>query len=180
MMRSDPSGELCIIAKCAIGGAIGVITSFVGAKATGQDFTFKDAAISFGIGAISYSPLKSAARLISSLAAGVYAGITAKNNNASLLDTVGCGLLAAGISYFSVSSLKCVGLGIDDIAAKAVLDLTFGTAGSLVVNYSINSTANNKKTNTVYSNSNIKQITNSDQAKWEHMTQHYRGQVVRT
>ena len=180
MNRSDPNGELGIISTCVIGGAVSMVTSYIGAKATGQDFTIKDAAISFGIGAISYSPLKTAARLISSVASAFYAGKTALDNNASLLGVVGCTLLAAGISYFSISNLKCIGLGKDDVAIKAVLDLTFGTAGSLGINYTIKSTANNKQANTTYSNSNTKQTTNSDQAKWEKMTQHYRGQVVGT
>ena len=137
VMKQDPTGELGVVVNCLIGGAVGVISSYIGAKVTGQDFTLKDAAISFGLGAISYSPLKVVSKIITGIGAFANTYYAAKKLGAADVDAIGCGILAAGICHTSFSNLKC--LGPDDVGTKAVLDLTYGTAGSLFSNYAVKS-----------------------------------------
>ena len=180
VMKQDPTGELGVVVNCLIGGAVGVISSYIGAKVTGQDFTLKDAAISFGLGAISYSPLKVVSKIITGIGAFANTYYAAKKLGAADVDAIGCGILAAGICHTSFSNLKC--LGPDDVGTKAVLDLTYGTAGSLFSNNAVKSAGlkGQKATTSNKGNkNNKKQIIVSNQSRWDNMTQHYRGQVVK-
>jgi len=171
VMKQDPTGELGVIASCLVGGTVNMITSFIGAKATGQDFTLKDAAVSFGLGALSYSPLGETLRLVMAAVSFKSTYDSVRESGATVADALGCGMLAAGFSYGAPSNLKC--LGPINVGTKAVLDLTFGTAGSLFSNYATKSAKDKGKKN------NKKQIIASNQSRWDNMTQHYRGQVIK-
>ena len=171
VMKQDPTGELGVIASCLVGGTVNMITSFIGAKATGQDFALKDAAISFALGSISYSPLKVLSKAIPALVSFANTYSSVKESGATTADAIGCGMLAAGFSYGAPSNLKC--LGPINVGTKAVLDLTFGTAGSSFSNYATKSAKDKGKKN------NKKQIIVSNQSRWDNMTQHYRGQVIK-
>ena len=171
VMKQDPTGELGVIASCLVGGAVGVVSSYIGAKVTGQDFTLKDAAISFGLGALSYSPLGETLRLVMAAVSFKSTYDSVRESGATTADAIGCGMLAAGFSYGAPSNLKC--LGPINVGTKAVLDLTFGTAGSSFSNYATKSAKDKGKKN------NKKQIIVSNQSRWDNMTQHYRGQVIK-
>ena len=109
--------------SAAVGAVVNVATTYIAAKATGQDYTWADFGVAAGVGAANalLGPFWAAG------ISGIYAGYTAYKNGA----TVGGVILNAGVSAVatgaSIGNLADLGTTtMLNIAATASADLTFG------------------------------------------------------
>ena len=111
--------------SAAVGAVVNVATTYIAAKATGQDYTWADFGIAAAVGAINAIP--KAGPFLAAGISGIYAGCTAYKNGA----TVGGIILSAGVSAAatgaSIGNLaKLETTTMLNIAATASADLTFG------------------------------------------------------
>ncbi len=153
VMRVDPNGNFAISAilsvalKGLIGAGINTATSFVAAKATGQDFTWKDAvssAISGAVGAFS-SPLGAAINAIYSIEKAYKDGYSMETS-----------LLIGGITAISSmitmeGIIGVLGGDVSDALTNGVVNLVFGASSSLLTEaisetIMMNSTNNSQST----------------------------------
>ena len=130
----DPSGHFSIMAfaiKALVGAAINVATTYIAAKATGQEYTWVDAGVAAGVGAV--GAFGKVGKIVSGVASGIYAGINSYINGASVGGAILAGATAGVMTTFSASNL-CEFIGKEGIApvASAALDLTFGAGNNLV------------------------------------------------
>ena len=130
VLRDDKDGECWNI---IVGAAIGVVSSFIAAKATGQSFTLKDAAIAALIGGAISSPVLG----WNLLAIGVSGFVTGQNcyqNGATLAASIGCGILSSALTAcFAGSFAKHINGGKElDTSISAGLSATFGTGTALI------------------------------------------------
>ena len=128
--RIDDEGDIWssgakIAGKAAIGSTVNVVTSFVAAKATGQEYTFMDGLVAAGTGAVSGIIDTCEVRAACAVVTGIYKFYKTQS--------LGEALFAAGTTYFSSSNSisRIVEKQLDGIeislAAKSTSNLVFGT-----------------------------------------------------
>ena len=133
----DPSGHfgISLAIKALVGAAINVATTYIAAKATGQEYTWLDAAVAAGVGAV--NAFGKIGKIASGVISGVYAGINSYRNGASVGGAIIAGVTAGALTAFSASNVSGkfikktanVELGL---ATNAALDLTFGAGNNLI------------------------------------------------
>ena len=133
----DPSGHfgISLAIKALVGAAINVATTYIAAKATGQEYTWLDAAVAAGVGAVNVIP--GVGNYLSGAISGIYAGINSYRNGASVGGAIIAGVTAGALTAFSASNVSGkfikktanVELGL---ATNAALDLTFGAGNNLI------------------------------------------------
>ena len=129
--RNDPGGQFPL--SMVVGGLLNVATTALAANMLGLDYTFADALVNFGVGALNYSGLGDAARIIASTSIGLYSLISAGINGASLGGAIAVGTTAFLSNYFAFSTLSNFNpKTLSGFAGMASLDLTFGFGSSIV------------------------------------------------
>jgi len=130
---SDPNGNFAfgiILGKAVLGAAVNVLTTYIGAKVTGQSYSWKDAGFAalsgaFGTGG---TVLKVAAGVVS----GAYTGISAYQNGASVESAILCGTVSAVGTTVSVSNIAgWTGPELNPVIATST-DIVFGTAANSI------------------------------------------------
>ena len=130
---SDPTGEFAIgvmLGKAFIGATVNVLTTYIGAKVTGQSYSLKDAGFAaltgaFGTGNLGF---KIAAAAVS----GIYTGVTASQNGASTGGSVIAGLVSAGATILSVSNIAEWMGGALQFGLSTFTDIVFGTSSNSI------------------------------------------------
>ncbi len=126
IVREDTFGNLWFTGLAALAGAaINVTTTFIAAKATGQEYTWKDAAVAGVAGAANAIPVWGP--LVNGLVTGVYTGYMSIQNGATLGEAALCGVVAGVLNTASISNLANLTPGLASLAANAAADLVFGT-----------------------------------------------------
>lgn len=124
--RKDEGGEIWnYVIAGAVSAAVNVITTYVAAKVTGQEYTLLDAGVAALAGAVNVIPV--VGTYISGAITGVYAGTMAYSNGASLGAAIGCGVVAGVCTTASIGNLANATGGALDLATGALVDLVFGT-----------------------------------------------------
>ena len=133
VVESDPTGEsaiLAILGKAALGAAINVATTFIGAKVTGQSYSWKDAGIAALSGALGTGGtiLKIAAGAVS----GAYSGVMAHQNGADAWKAIVAGLTAAVGTTVSVANLAGWMGDVLSLGVATFTDFVFGIASNSI------------------------------------------------
>ena len=82
---SDPTGEFAIgvmLRKAFIGATVNVLTTYIGAKVTGQSYSLKDAGFAALSGAL--GTINSWTKIVAGIVSGGYTGFTAVQNGSSI------------------------------------------------------------------------------------------------
>ena len=130
---SDPRGEFglgAILGKAVIGAAVNVLTTYIGAKITGQSYSWADAGIAALSGALGTggTGLKIAAGVVS----GIYSGVMAYQNGADPGKAVLSGLVSAWGTTVSVANIAgWTGTALD-LGVSTFTDVVFGTASNSI------------------------------------------------
>ncbi len=125
--RADQTGEfgLLILAAAALSAAINVTTTFIAAKATGQEYTITDALVSAAIGAVNVIP--GVGPFIAGGISGGYSAYTAIKNGATPGEAILCFAVSAVATTASIGNLANLGVkSVSNIIATASADLVFG------------------------------------------------------
>ena len=130
---SDPTGEFAlgvILGKAAIGAAVNVLTTYIGAKVTGQSYSWKDAGVAALAGALGTggTVLKVAAGVVS----GLYTGVTAYQNGADLGKAVLAGVVSAWGTTVSVANIAGWTGPALELGVSTFTDVVFGTASNSI------------------------------------------------
>ena len=129
----DPSGHfgISLAIKALVGAAINVATTYIAAKATGQEYTWVDAVVATGVGAA--SAFGKTWKILGGVANGIYTACNSLKNGASVGGAILAGVTAGALTTFSTSNV-CEFIGKEGIApvASAALDLTFGAGNNLI------------------------------------------------
>ncbi len=133
----DPSGHfgISLAIKALVGAAINVATTYIAAKATGQEYTWVDAVVATGVGAA--SAFGKTWKILGGVANGIYTACNSLKNGASVGGAILAGVTTGALTTFSASNVSGefikktanVELGL---AANAALDLTFGAGNNLI------------------------------------------------
>ena len=162
----DPSGHFSIMAfaiKALVGAAINVATTYIAAKATGQEYTWGDAGVAALSGAV--NAFGKIGKIASGVISGVYAGINSYRNGASVGGAILAGATTGALTTFSTSNVSGefikktadVELGL---AVNAALDLTFGAGNNLISAATYASVIDDEKSTAGKSESTSKQEQN--------------------
>ena len=129
----DISGYAWSLAAGLLGAVVNVATTYIAAKATGQDYTWKDALVAAGTGAANaISPW------FSGLGSGLYAYVTAKEKGVSNNEALVTGLVSGICTTMSMSNIANHFVpDLVTLAESTVLDLTYGT-GANIISASVN------------------------------------------
>lgn len=111
--------------SAVVGAVFNVATTFIAAKVTGQDYSWRDAGVAALAGAANAIPI--VGPLLSGAITGVYTGVMASQNGANLGESVFCGAVAAFCTTASISNLANLQKPVLDVVTTAVADLVFGT-----------------------------------------------------
>ena len=130
---SNPSGEFglgVVLGKAAIGAAVNVLTTYIGAKVTGQSYSWKDAGVAALAGALGTggTGLKIAAGVVS----GIYSGVMAYQNGADLGKAMLSGVVAAWGTTVSVANIAGWTGEALELGVSTFTDLVFGTASNSI------------------------------------------------
>ena len=126
VIQADHTGEfgLLTLVSAVVSAAVNVATTYIAAKATGQEYTLTDALVSAAIGAVNAIP--GAGPFIAGGISGAYSAYTAVKNGATAGEAALCFAVSATATTASIGNLA--NLGTESalrIAASA--DLVFGT-----------------------------------------------------
>jgi len=129
----DPNGRFAlgvILGKAAIGAAVNVLTTYIGAKVTGQSYSWKDAGVAALAGALGTggTVLKIAAGAVS----GLYTGITAYQNGADVGKAVISGVVSAWGTTVSVANVAGWTGPALELGVSTFTDVVFGTASNSI------------------------------------------------
>ena len=130
---SDPTGEFAlgvILGRAAIGAAVNVLTTYIGAKVTGQSYSWKDAGVAALAGALGTggTVLKVAAGVVS----GLYTGVTAYQNGADLGKAVLAGAVSAWGTTVSVANIAGWTGPALELGVSTFTDVVFGAASNSI------------------------------------------------
>jgi RHS repeat-associated protein len=130
---SDPNGKFALgiaLGKAALGAAVNVFTTYIGAKSTGQSYSWKDATIAAVSGALGTGNtlLKIAAGVVS----GVYTGVTAYQNGANTGKAILSGFVSAWGTTVSVANIAGWTGPALNLGVSTFTDLVFGTAANSI------------------------------------------------
>ena len=123
VVRKDSTGAFWLSAL--VGAVVNVVTTFVAAKATGQEYTWLDAGVAAVSGAANAIPV--VGPLVSGTITGVYTGVMAANSGANVEESIICGTVAAVCTTASIGNLANLQKPALDIVTNATVDLVFGT-----------------------------------------------------
>ena len=131
--QSDPTGEFglgVVLGKAAIGAAVNVLTTYIGAKVTGQSYSWKDAGVAALAGALGTggTGLKIAAGVVS----GIYSGVMAYQNGADLGKAMLSRAVAAWGTTVSVANIAGWTGEALELGVSTFTDLVFGTASNSI------------------------------------------------
>ena len=122
---ADQSGEVAFWISAVIGAAVNVATTYIAAKATGQDYTLMDGLVAAAAGALNAIPV--VGPYIAATVSGAYAGYTAYKNGASTGEIALNFVVSAWATGASISNLADLGrASMTAVLATAAADLTFG------------------------------------------------------
>ena len=128
VIQADHTGEfgLLTLVSAAVSAAVNVATTYIAAKATGQEYTLTDALVSAAIGAANAIPV--AGPFIAGGISGAYSAYTAVKNGATAGEAALCFAVSATVTTASIGNLANLGTeSALSIAATASADLVFGT-----------------------------------------------------
>lgn len=126
--NSDTSGRFWI--EALIGAAVSVTTSYIAAKVTGQDYTWKDAAVAVACGVVNAIPV--VGTVLSGAISGAYTGYVNYQNGASLEGAIVSGFVAGATTMWSLGDLAGFDTTVSGYASRAFVDTVFGTGYSCV------------------------------------------------
>ncbi len=130
---SDPTGEFAIgvmLGKAFIGATVNVLTTYIGAKVTGQSYSWKDAGFAALSGALGTGNLWF--KIAGSAVSGIYTGVTASQNGASIGGSVIAGLVSASATILSVSNIAEWTGGALEFGLSTFIDIVFGTSSNSI------------------------------------------------
>lgn len=128
VIQADHTGEfgLLTLVSAAVSAAVNVATTYIAAKATGQEYTLTDALVSAAIGAANAIPV--AGPFIAGGISGAYSAYTAVKNGATAGEAALCFAVSATVTTASIGNLANLGTeSALSIVATASADLVFGT-----------------------------------------------------
>lgn len=128
-VRKDAEGDFWVTAAAAaIGAAVNITTTYIAAKATGQDYGLRDAAVAGLSGAVNVIP--KFGPCISGVISGLYACYVSREGGASLERSIAVGLVSGICTTASISNVRGLvnpqDINLEIIAVNASADLTFG------------------------------------------------------
>lgn len=114
-----------VLATATAGAAVNLVTTYIAAQITGQEYKWKDAGAAIASGAINAVP--TFGPLLSGLISGVYAGYQSSQNGASLGLAIACGIVNGLCTTGGISDLANLGnVGLTVMEASAI-DIVFST-----------------------------------------------------
>ena len=128
VIQADHTGEfgLLTLVSAVVSAAVNVATTYIAAKATGQEYTLTDALVSAAIGAVNAIP--GAGPFIAGGISGAYSAYTAVKNGATAGEAALCFAVSATVTTASIGNLANLGTeSALSIVATASADLVFGT-----------------------------------------------------
>ena len=130
---SDINGKLgfgIMLGKAALGAAVNVLTTYIGARVTGQSYSWKDAGVAALAGALGTggTGLKIAAGVVS----GIYSGVMAYQNGADLGKAILSGVVAAYGTTVSVANIAGWTKTPLALGVSTFTDIVFGTASNSI------------------------------------------------
>lgn len=126
-MRKDEGGEFWGVV--IVGALVGLTTSFIASKITGQEFTPTDALVAAGTGTLGAA----GAGLISGIISGSYAAYKSYESGSSWGTALVDGVMSGLSNQISVNNLAELG-GVNlDIITSVATDVTFGLGYSCVL-----------------------------------------------
>lgn len=118
------------VGKAAIGASINVLTTYIGAKVTGQSYTWKDAGIAALSGALGTGG--TAMKIAAGAVSGIYSGYVAYKNGASIGGAIAAGAVSAYGTTASVANIA-TWTGVDlSIGISTFTDFVFGTGANSI------------------------------------------------
>lgn len=152
ILREDTSGTFWLSA--VVGAVVNVTTTYIAAKVTGQDYTWKDAGVAALSGAANAIPV--VGPLLSGAITGVYTGMMASQNGADLGESIFCGAVAAICTTASISNLANLQKPALDVVTTAVVDLVFGTGYNGMAAATYKAVTTNAQNRTSSNSNNVK------------------------
>ena len=152
ILREDTSGAFWLSA--IVGAVVNVTTTYIAAKVTGQDYTWKDAGVAALSGAANAIPV--VGPLLSGTITGVYTGMMASQNGADLGESIFCGAVAAICTTASISNLANLQKPALDVVTTAVVDLVFGTGYNGIAAATYKAVTTNAQNRTSSNSNNVK------------------------
>ena len=127
---SDPTGEFgfLTLAKALVGAAINVGTSYIAAKVTGQEYTWKDAAISAGVGF--FGSLGNAWSLVAGAISGLTSARAVYRNGGSFGEVALSFVVSSVLTVASVSGELGKPSSWTDIGTFAAVETVFGSGAN--------------------------------------------------
>ena len=127
VMFTDPSGESWLL-SAIVGAVVNIITTYVSAKVTNQDYTIVDAIFAGGAGAA--SSLGFSGALFGGFVSGLGTFISSKVSGYSIGESLTMGIVGATFSTISISTMVAGDkLGT---SVSAMVGLTFGFGSNLL------------------------------------------------
>ena len=152
-----------MLGKAAIGAAVNVLTTYIGAKVTGQSYSWKDAGVAALAGALGTGGtiLKVAAGVVS----GVYSGVTAYQNGASAGKAVLSGVVSALGTTVSVANIAGWTGPALELGVSTFTDVVFGTASNSIAAATYRASVETSKSNRAKSQVGIQCTSNLNRTK---------------
>ncbi len=139
----DTSGAWFFTAIKAVAGAVvNVITTYVAAKATGQEYTLTDGLVAAGVGAVNAIP--GAGPYLAASLSGAYSGYTAYENAASAEATVLTSMVSGFFTFCSISNIANLGNSIAEVLSTVAADLVFGSGYNMISAATLKAAINNQ------------------------------------
>ena len=158
---SDPTGEFAlgtILLKAVVGAAVNVLTTYIGAKATGLSYSWKDAGVAALAGALGTG--NTALKVTAGVVSGLYTGVTAYQNGADPGKAVLAGAASAWGTTVSVTNVAgWTGIALD-LCESTVTDVVFGTGANLIAAATYRTSIETSTTNNAQQKTGV-QYTNS-------------------
>lgn len=126
----DPSGEVAweIIGFAAAGAAVNVATSFLVAKAMGQSYTWTDAAVAAGSGAL--CTLGGYWQVLGGVISGGYSAATTYQNGSDGVEPIVAGVVSFTATYAGIGNFSKLDKAWSELGTQAFIDVIFGTGSN--------------------------------------------------
>jgi len=128
----DPTGEFPVIIIAAVlSASINVITTFVAAKVTGQEYTWVDALVYAAAGATNVIPYVGI--YVNAAISGIYSGFVSYNNGATVEESVFVGVVSGVMAAVTIGNLANLGTEtVESILVTGFADLIFGVGNNSI------------------------------------------------
>ena len=140
IIKKDVTGEagvLSFVIGAAAGAFSNVATSFITARATGEEYTMKDAAVDAAVGAVAgaVGTFEKWGTFLSGVTSFLYTTYTAHKEGADIRTAVMNGFIDAATSTVNITNATKLAMKPKDLSETISLasDVVFGTGNSLII-----------------------------------------------